>query len=194
MGLLTREQMTELGFAHVGEDVRLSDRASYYGCERISIGDHSRIDDFCVLSAGEGGIAIGQYVHVAVHSSLIGHAPIELSDFSGISTHCAVYSSNDDYSGAAMTNPTVPPQFTNVHHAAVHFGRHTILGTGSVVLPGITLHEGAAVGALSIVVRDCESFGIYAGRPARRIKTRERGLLDHESHLMARAGRHNISN
>lgn len=52
MGVLSQEQIAEMGFAHVDEGARLSDKASYYGCSRISIGDNTRIDDFCVLSAG----------------------------------------------------------------------------------------------------------------------------------------------
>ena len=39
---------------------------------------NSRIDDFCVLSAGEGGIEIGDYVHVAVFCMLIGAGKIKL--------------------------------------------------------------------------------------------------------------------
>lgn len=50
-----------------------------------------------------------------------------------------------------MTNPMVPVEFTNVTHADVNIGRHVIIGSGSVVLPGVTIGEGAAVGALSLV-------------------------------------------
>lgn len=177
MGFMSRAQIEAMGFAHVGCDVKLSDRASFYGVSRIAIGDHTRIDDFCVLSAGEGGIQIGAYVHIAIQSSLMGAGPITLEDFAGLSSRVAIYSSNDDYSGAHMTNPTVPVEFTGVSHAPVHLGRHVIVGAGSVVLPGVTLHEGVAVGALSLVRKDGEPFTIYAGNPARRIGSRRRDLL-----------------
>ena len=58
----------------------------------------------------------------------------------------SIYSSSDDYSGGAMTNPTVPEQFTHFDCANVTVGRHVIIGAGSVVLPGITLREGPAFG------------------------------------------------
>lgn len=184
MGLLSREQIEAMGFRRVGENCRLSDRASYYNCANIAIDDNVRIDDFCVLSAGAGGIEIGSYVHVAAFSSIIGVGKVILRDFSGLSSRVSIYSSSDDYSGAAMTNPMVPIEFTNVVHADVIVGRHAIIGSGCVVLPGVTLHEGVAVGALSLVSRDCEPFGIYSGVPARRIKERKRDLLALEARLL----------
>jgi galactoside O-acetyltransferase len=177
MGLLTRQHIEEMGFSHVGDNPRLSDKASYYNCANIVIGDNVRIDDFCVLSAGAGGIEIGRYIHIAVYTSLIGAGKISLHDFSNISSRVAIYSSNDDYSGASMTNPMVPDEYTNVSHADVIIGRHVIVGSGSVVLPGVILEDGVAIGALSLVTKSCEEFGIYSGVPAMRIKERKRDLL-----------------
>lgn len=184
MAHLTRDEIDRMGFASVGEGTMISDRASFYNCARISIGDYVRIDDFCVLSAGVGGISIGSYVHIAVHSSLMGAGRIVLSDYCNFSSRVAVYSSSDDYSGEFMTNPMVPSEYTGVVHADVFMGKHVIVGCGSVILPGVTLAEGVAVGALSLVNRDCDSFGVYAGIPARRIKERKRNLLVHEMRFM----------
>lgn len=184
MGILSREQIDAMGFARVGKNPRLSDKASYYNCANIVIGDNVRIDDFCVLSAGIGGIEIGNYIHIAVYTSLIGAGKIILQDFSNISSKVAIYSSNDDYSGAYMTNPMVPEEFTNVSHKDVSIGRHVIIGAGSVVLPGVTLEEGVAIGALSLVSKSCKEFGIYSGVPAKQIKERKRELLDVEKKLL----------
>lgn len=181
--MLTEEQLLEKGFQYVGKNVLVSDRAAFYGINRISIGDNVRIDDFCVISAGKGGIAIGNHVHVACFCSLIGAARITLSDFSGLSSRVSIYSSSDDYSGNALTNPTVPAQYTNVQHGDVLLCRHVIVGSGSVILPGCTLYDGAAVGALSLVNKDLAAFGIYSGHPARRIGERSRRLLDLEAEL-----------
>ena len=185
MVMLSRLEINALGFRSVGDNVHISDRASFYGAGRISIGNNTRIDDFCVLSAGDGGIFIGAHIHIAVYSSFIGAGKITISDFCNFSSRVSVYSSNDDYSGAAMTNPTVPSEYTGVINADVYLGRHVIVGSGSVVLPGVTLEEGVAVGALSLVNRNCEAFGIYAGNPARRIKERKRDLLDLEKRFLA---------
>lgn len=122
MALLDNDAIDKMGFYSVGENVLISDRASFYNCSNISLGNNVRIDDFCVLSAGEGGIVVGDYVHIAVYTSLIGSAHIKLSDFCNLSSRVAIHSSNDDYSGTAMTNPMVPSKYTNVIHADVHIG------------------------------------------------------------------------
>ncbi len=184
MSTLSRDAVVGMGFASVGENVNISDRASFYGASRIALGDCVRIDDFCVLSAGLGGIAIGHNVHVAIYSSMIGAGKISLADFSNISSRVSIYSSSDDFSGETMTNPTVSDEFKSVLNADVHIGKHVIVGCGSVILPGVTLEEGVAVGALSLIRTDCEAFGIYAGVPARRIGDRRRALLELERRFM----------
>jgi|SRR5665647_141301 len=171
------EELSEIGFKSVGNNVLISRKASFYGVSRISIGNNVRIDDFCVLSTGKGGIYIGNFVHIAVFSSLMGEGKITLDDFSGISSRVSVYSSNDDYTGEFMTNPTVPGKYTNVTHAEVTIGRHALVGSGSIILPGVTLNKGAVIGALSLVNKDCDEYYIYKGNPARKIIERSRELL-----------------
>ncbi len=185
MSVYTERELQELGFAWLGENVRVSRKASFYGIGRISIGSHSRIDDFCVLSAGVGGISIGHHCHIAIMCSLIGRGRIEIGDLSTLSGRVSVYSSSDDYSGAAMTNPTVPEELTNVDHRPVSIGRHVVVGAGSVVLPGAVIQDGAAVGALSLVKGRLETCGFYAGVPARFVGPREREFLRLEFSLPA---------
>ena len=184
MTILSKEELKKIGFKSIGENCLISSKASFYGADRISIGNNVRIDDFCVLSAGAGGIEIGNFIHIAVYTSLIGGGRIIIADFSGLSSRTTIYSSNDDYSGNNMTNPSIPTEFTNVTHADVIIKKHAIIGSGSVILPGVTIEEGAAVGALSLVNRDCEEFFIYAGNPAKKIKPRSRSLLDKEKKFM----------
>ncbi|MCW3173485.1 acyltransferase [Shewanella subflava] len=184
MAFLTEKQLNEMGFAALGHNVLISDKASIYGAQRIKLGNNVRIDDFCVLSAGEGGINIGNYVHIAVYALLIGAGEILISDFAGVSSRVAIYSSNDDYSGNFLTNPTVPTKYTNVTHADVYIGKHAIIGSGSVILPGVSIFEGTAVGALSLITKNCEPFGVYIGAPAKKIKNRKRELLMLEEKLI----------
>lgn len=185
MSYYSDTELQALGLAAVGRNVRLSRKASLYGVGRIAIGDHSRIDDFCVLSAGEGGIDIGRHVHIAVFSSLIGKGRITLRDYANVSSRVAIYSSNDDYSGEHMSNPTVPSAFTGVTSAPVLVGRHVIVGAGTVILPNCHLEDGSGVGALSLVKGNCEAFSLYAGNPAKLIGQRSTKLLELEKRLEA---------
>ena len=183
MAFLTLMQLQNMGFRSLGTNVLISDKVSLYGVTNITIGSNVRIDDFCILSAGGEGIELGSYVHIACYCSLIGKAPISLGDFSGLSSRVSIYSSSDDYSGCSMTNPMVPEAYTSVDHRPVEIGRHSIVGAGTVILPGVTLGEGCAIGALSLVTKDCTAFGIYSGVPARLIKRRDQGLLELEKQL-----------
>jgi len=184
MAFLERAALEELGFAALGESVLISEFVSIYNPEKISFGNNVRIDDFCVLSAGAGGIHFGSYIHLAVGVTLIGNERIGLGDFSGLSSRVAVYSSSDDYSGRVLTNPTVPAKYRFVNEAPVNIGRHAIVGAGTVILPGVNLEEGVAVGALSLVTKSCSAFGIYTGVPAKFIKERKRDLLTLERKLL----------
>lgn len=180
MGFYSDIELKDIGFKSVGNNVKISKKSSFYNVKNITIGDNTRIDDFCVLSAGAGGIHIGKNVHVAVYCSFIGEGQIILEDFSGTSSKVAIYSSNDDYSGEFLTNPTVPSQFTNVTVGDVTLKKHALIGAGSIILPGIIVNEGAAVAAMSLVNRDCEAFYIYGGVPAKKIKNRSNNLLNLE--------------
>lgn len=183
MAFYSKQELQEIGFKSLGENVKVSKLASIYGANKISIGDNSRIDDFCVLSAGEGGIEIGRYVHISVYVSIIGAGRVILEDFTGLSSKCAVYSSNDDYSGEFMTNPCVPSDYTNVTNAPVTLKRHSLVGAGSIILPGVEIGECAAVGSMSMVNKSLEGGHIYIGRPAQKLRKRSRKCEDLEKEL-----------
>lgn len=177
MGYLNNKELEKLNFKYLGKDVKISDKASIYNASNISIGDYSRIDDFCIISAGFGGILIGRNVHIACYNSLIGDELIQLEDFAGISSHSSIYSSTDDYSGNFLTGPTVPDKFRNVFSEPVIIKKHVIVGASTVILPGVTIGECSAVGALSLVTKNVEPYAIYTGIPAKKIKVRKSGCL-----------------
>ncbi len=180
MAFLTQEQLEQLGLKSYGENVLISDKASIYNAKQISIGSHVRIDDYCILSAGNEGIEIGSYIHIACYTSLIGAGKITLKDYCNISSRVAIYSSNDDYSGEWMTNPMVPTEFTNVQHGSVTIDKHVIIGAGSVILPDVHIMEGVSIGALSLVKQNCEPNHIYAGNPLQKVKKKSTGYLQKE--------------
>lgn len=192
MNYLTFEELERMDFKFIGSNVKLSRHASFYNCAAISISDNTRIDDFCVLSAGIGGIEIGRNVHIAVYSSIIGAGSVCISDFANISSRVSIYSSNDDYTGATMTNPTVPGRYKDVRDGAVTIGKHVIVGAGSIILPDVSLEVGVAVGALSLVKSDCAEFSVYAGIPARLVSERKRDLLEAERLFLAEEGIDNV--
>jgi len=183
--MYSQSELEQLGFAKLGKNVLVSRKTSLYGIERISLGDFTRIDDFSILSAGENGIEIGKYVHIAAFCSLIGNGKITMADFSGLSSRVSVYSSNDDYSGRYLSNPTVDAEFTNVTSAPVTLEKHVIVGAAAIILPGVTIGEGCAIGSMALVTKSLESWGVFMGQPAKKIKNRSKKLLEKEVEFLA---------
>lgn len=188
MSFYTEQELSTLGFASLGKDVQISRKASFYGTKHISIGDNSRIDDFCIISAGEKGISIGRFAHISCHTSIIGKERIEIGDFVAISSHSSVYSSSDDYSGASLTNPTIfIEKYRNVDYRPVRIGRHVVIGAHSCVLPGVEIGDGAALGAHSLATENIEENKIAVGVPCRVIKERKKDYLELEKKFLAEA-------
>jgi galactoside O-acetyltransferase len=164
--------------AEVGRDVRISKHAIFFGPNRIRIGSYSRIDAFCVISAGNEGISIGRNVHISAHVTILGNGPVTIGDFATISVRCSIFSSNDDYSGVTMTNPTVPAAYRGAIDAPVAIGAYAILGAAAIILPGVRIGESACVGAGSLVKFDVPPFAIAAGVPTKIVGERK---SDHRS-------------
>ena len=177
----SKSELKRLGFKTFGENVLISKKASIYGAKNISLGNNIRIDDFCILS---GHISLGNYIHIAAYSALFGgDAGIVFEDYSCISSRVAVYAVSDDYSGASLTNPTVPDKYRNVTKSCVNLKKHVLVGTGSTILPGVTIEEGTSVGSMSLVNKSFASWGKKLGIPCRKIKDRSKNLLFLEEEL-----------
>jgi len=178
MAYYTQAQLEGMGFKSLGKNVKISTKASVYNCEQMEIGDNSRIDDFCVLS---GKIKIGKFVHVAPFCLLAGGVEgVSLEDFSGLAYHVQIFSQSDDYTGVTLTNPTVPAEYKREVKKAVLLGRHVIVGAGSIVFPGVAIAEGCSIGAMTLVNKSTQPWGLYVGNPARRVKERKKNLLELE--------------
>jgi acetyltransferase-like isoleucine patch superfamily enzyme len=183
---LSQAALEGLGLRHLGRNVLISDRAALYDTDRLSIGDNSRIDDFCVVA---GEVSIGRNVHVTVFSNLAGgRAGVTLEDFSTLAYGCHLVAQTDDFSGRTMTNSTVPARFKHETSEPVRIGRHAILGTGCIVLPGAHIQDGVAGGAGTVFTRSTEPWTVYVGVPARRVGPRARDLLELEAAYLDELG------
>jgi len=111
---------------------------------------------------------------------------IELGDFSSLSQGVRIFTAIDDFSGNHLSNATVPEDLTGVQAAPVSIGRYVPIGSGSIVLPGAVVGEGAAVAAMSLVAQSLQEWTIYAGNPAKPTGKRSRKLLDLVARLRER--------
>lgn len=186
MAYYNQEQLNKLGFKHIGKNVKISDKASIYNCNEIEIDDNSRIDDFCVVS---GKIKIGRNVHITPTCLVAGgEKGIIFEDFTTIAYGVQVFTQSDDYSGKTMTNSTVPKEYKNEFMKEIILKKYSIVGAGTIIMPGVILAEGTSVGAMSLILKSTEPWGIYVGNPAKRIKDRKKDLLELEKQYLEKEG------
>lgn len=171
----TSQELSTLGFKSIGQNVFVSRFAQFYGIENIEIGSNVRIDDFCILS---GNIKLGNNIHISAYTALYGRFGIEMEDYTGLSPRCTIFSASDDFSGDYLIGPMIDSKYTHVTGGKVLIKKYSQIGSACVVLPGITISEGVAVGAMSLVKDNLEEWKIYKGIPAKAYKSRNKNLLD----------------
>ena len=177
----TEQDLVDEGFRSLGRNVRIARTCSIIGAENITIGDNVRIDGYCtIVAAGKGYINLGSYIHIGGYCALLASEGIVMEDLTTISWGIKIFTRSDDFSGNHMTNPTVPSKYTGIKGGTVTLKRHSLVGANSIILPEVTVGEGVAVGALSMVNKSLDDWGIYAGTPTKRIKDRSRNLLNLE--------------
>lgn len=185
MSFYTDEELNNFGFKSIGTGCKISKKTSFYGISNILIGNNTRIDDFCIISAGKS-IKIGNFVHISANVSMFGKGEIIIGDYASISGKVSIYSSTDDYSGEYMTNPCVGEydnKLINVYSNDIYIGKHVIIGTGSVVLPNAWIVDGVSIGCLSMINKRIDKIGIYAGIPAKFIKDKKLNFLELEKKI-----------
>jgi acetyltransferase-like isoleucine patch superfamily enzyme len=176
-------QAYQLELAQVGQDVIIWPQAKIVSPEVIAIGDSVIIDDFVFIMGGKS-TQIGSFVHIASFTSITGGGDLVMEDFTGLSGGVRVYTGNENYSGGCLTNPSVPYPYRLATRSFVHIRKHAIIGANTVILPGVVIGEGAAIGANSLVTKDCQPWKIYFGSPAKAIKTRPQDkILELEAQL-----------
>jgi len=171
----SKDELAKLGFKTIGSNILISRFARFYGTEKMEIGNHVRIDDFCILS---GNIKLGNHVHISAYSALYGKFGIEMQNYSGLSPRCTVFSASDDFSGDFYIGPMIDQRFTNVKGGKVKIGKYSQIGCNCVVLQGVTIFDGVAVGAMSLIIKDLPAWKIYKGIPAKYLKERSKRLLE----------------
>lgn len=180
-GYFYSEELRSFGFASVGENVSIAKNCVVIGPENISIGDNVRIDAFATLIACNGWIRLGSYVHIGGFCHIAARGGFEMGDYAGLSQRVSIYTASDDYSGRHMTNPMVPAEYTGCRVVPIALGRHAIVGSGAVLLPGSDMGEGSALGALSLACRPVPAWEVHAGAPAVKRSERRRDLLTAEA-------------
>lgn len=139
----------------------------------LVVGEHTRIDAFVTIT---GKVRIGRYCHLATGCGIYGSAGFEMGDFSGLSPGVQAFTGTEDLSGASLNQPTCKTGRKPIT-APVRVGDHCSIGANSVILPGADIPDGAVTGSLTLIKKPLEPWSIYAGIPARKLKSRTKDSL-----------------
>jgi acetyltransferase-like isoleucine patch superfamily enzyme len=146
----------------LGLNVKIYAFVNLYGCE---IGDESRIGTFVEI---QKGAKIGKRVKVSSHTFICEGVTIEDEVFIG---HGVMFI-NDKYPRA--TTPDGQLQADKDWLCVPTLIKHgASIGSNATILCGVTIGEGAIIGAGSVVTQDVPPKTIVAGNPARVIRQLE---------------------
>jgi UDP-2-acetamido-3-amino-2,3-dideoxy-glucuronate N-acetyltransferase len=148
----------------VSDDVRLGDRVqifhpelvNLYGC---SIGDETRIGTFVEI---QRGAVVGARCKVSSHSFICEGVTIEDEVFVG---HGVMFV-NDRYPRATDARGKLKSA-ADWRLEPTRVARGASIGSHATILCGVTIGEGALVGAGAVVTRDVPPHAVVAGVPAR---------------------------
>ena len=148
--------------AQVG--VHLGRGASTYGGTMFDVGLHGRV-------------TLGNYV-LLNGARIICDAEIEIGDYTLISwnvvlmdTYRLPFDPIERQRQLERVSERLPRHIdAEVLARPIRIGRNVWIGFDACVLPGVTIGEGAIVGARSVVTQDVPPYSVVAGNPARLIK------------------------
>jgi len=138
---------------------------------QIELDDYCRVDSFVKIEGGLG-VTVGRYVHIASFCHVnIGGGLVEIGDYAALASGAKIIAGSNRPSGLSMSAAS-PQERQVVNRSRVYIARYAFLGAGAIVLPGVTLNEGAVLGAGAVATRDIPEWEIWAGVPARKIGER----------------------
>lgn len=143
----------------------------------VSINDHSWIDKNTIILGGRS-VEIGRRVHIAQNCLLQGVGSIKVGDYVGIAANSMIFSGTDTLNSRKRIGPMIPKKYRNpVFKKPVVIEKDVFVGAASIILPGVTIGEGAVIGACSLVNKDIPPWKIAIGVPAKPIKNRPKITL-----------------
>jgi galactoside O-acetyltransferase len=160
-----------------GHDVLINSNTCFTRPELCELGNHIGIDwgFYCTTK-----LKIGDYVHVSPHVAVIGgrSTGLVVEDFCFISVGAKMVCGSEMFQGEGLIGPLIPDEYKDDQLLEpIILRRFSGVCANSVVLPGVEMAEGSILGANSMLKENTEPWTIYAGSPARPIKTRRSDLM-----------------
>jgi acetyltransferase-like isoleucine patch superfamily enzyme len=137
------------------------------GTRNICIGNKCRLGMETELRTMENGyITLGNEIRLNRGCTITSYSKISIGDFTIIGEYASIRDANH---GMIKGEPMRYQPHTT---SPITIGNDVWIGRGSCILPGVSIGDGAVIGANSVVTNNVPSFSIVAGNPARIIRER----------------------
>jgi acetyltransferase-like isoleucine patch superfamily enzyme len=154
--LNNQPNLKQVGMVNVqfGENITVVQPVNLYGC---SIGDHTFIGPFTEI---QKNVMIGAHCKIQSHSFICELVTIGDHCFIG---HGVMFVNDLFQTGKAAGGDAS-------QWKATHIGNHVSIGSNATILP-VTICDHVVIGAGAVVTRDITEPGIYAGNPAKKLRS-----------------------
>lgn len=140
---------------------------THYG-GKVFIGNNCELRSGCKILAYGGIIRIGDRCSVNPYTLLYGQGNLTIGNNVRIAAQCVIIPSNHNFS-----DPDTPIINQGLTNKGITIKDDVWIGCGVKILDGVVIEEGCVIGAGSVVTKSTIPYGIYAGVPARLIKSRK---------------------
>lgn len=186
---IAQNKLVRIGKSQIGNGF-----AVRFDCPRtdiaLEIGDRCLLQNQFIFESAEGRIVVGDGVFINGGTKVISRSSISIGNGVKISWGCLIYDHDShslsyvdriaDLDQVLIDFPTgnmiANKDWTNVATAPIRICDNAWLGFDAVVLKGVTIGEGAIIGARAVVTKDVPPWTIAAGNPARVVKELPREL------------------
>jgi len=150
-------------------------------CE-ITIGAECTLQGLLVTETDKSEIRIGNNVFIGSNTIIDCATRVQIDDDALVSYDCLLMDSNNHSNDASVRKNDLPDvkygrayNWDAIPSRPIRICRGAWIGARSIILKGVTVGEGAIVGAGSVVTKDVEPFTMVGGNPARVLRRLERG-------------------
>lgn len=150
--------------------------------ELVEIGAGARVDSFVKIEGGLG-VQIGRWVHIGSFVSVnVGGGQLVIGEHVAVASGARLLGGSN-MPGTLSMSAASPPEMQHIERKTTVIGAYAFVASNAVVLPGVTLGEGAVLAAGGVATKDIPPWQIWGGTPAHYIKNRPRPAPDAQPEL-----------
>lgn len=152
----------------IGKNFHCARGVFIWGRDKIIIGDNFYIGKY---SSIETNCIIGDNVIIANHVGIVGKYDHNYQQI-GVPIRLASQIRDKDYTWKGL-------------HETTYIGNDVWIGYGAIIMSGVKIADGCIIAAGSVVTHDTDSYSIYAGIPAKKIKARFNTQEETQLHIQS---------